>query len=336
MKITKTEKVKMSWGSFTFPITVGTPVSNGGVLADSASAYGLIVRTIFAKPDADETAEIMTGGVIDMEEIVAGYGQELSSAAVQALCGIHFYKEGVCIPTGGSGGGDDSQKWKEETSTPLFNETVTTVTEGDYATANLAYAQEITSEVLSVVFNGTEFTCYRHEGGSYGAPYTEETDTYDFSEYPFTIETSMSSNDIYVAEPGTYNVSVSAETTTYTDSFIKGVAENSTVYVNFVNRPNVGLVCNKTFSEIQEAYKSGANVVGTYATGTNTEIYNLVAVRPSEVDFLSAGIDRLGSTVRIPVISFRSDDGDTDIKRYVATVSATITDESGGGGGDIG
>lgn len=235
MKITKTEKVKMSWDSFTFPITVGTPVSNGGVLADSASAYGLIVRTIFAKPDADETAEIMTGGVIDMEEVSAGYGEELSSAAVQALCGIHFYKNGVCIPSGGSGGGGgvtpeimaqiQNAQWKTEGDVTLFDESVTTATMGPVSIATLSYAKQLTADTLKVTFNGVEYTCNKLNMGGvvqYGARNT--SDGYDFSEYPFSIESTyydggVANNALIAETPGTYTVSASAETVTTTETF---------------------------------------------------------------------------------------------------------------------
>lgn len=243
MKITKTEKVKMSWDSFTFPITVGTPVSNGGVLADSASAYGLIVRTIFAKPDADETAEIMTGGVIDMEEVSAGYGKELSSEAVQALCGIHFYKEGVCIPTGGSGGGgSDDQKWHETTTTQFFSETVTTST-GEFGNeAELAYSSLIDADTLIVTFNGTEYVCPRINLNGMIAYGGIGADGPDFSEYPFAIARIEDKNMVFVENPGTYTVSASAENTTYTDAFKEGVTANVVKEVSNISEADVVLV----------------------------------------------------------------------------------------------
>lgn len=223
MKIFDYEEVVMNWDSFTYPIAVGTPVSVDGVLADNSSAHGLIARTVFAKPDGGDTLKIMTGGFIDMEEIVAGYGQELSSAAVQALCGIHFYKDGVCIPTGGSGGGDDSQKWKEETPTQLFSEAVTTETGRFGNEAELAYSSPIDADTLIVTFNGTKYVCPRiNLNGmiAYGGIGAEGT---DFSEYPFAIARLGVKNMLFVENPGTYTVSASAEVTGYTDDFATGV-----------------------------------------------------------------------------------------------------------------
>lgn len=329
MKIFDYEEVIMNWDSFTYPIAVGTPVSVDGVLADNSSAHGLIARTVFAKPDGGDTLKIMTGGFIDMEEIVAGYGQELSSAAVQALCGIHFYKDGVCIPTGGSGGGDDSQKWKTETSTPLFNETVTTVTEGDYATANLAYSEDITSDVLSVVFNGTEYTCYRNEFGGYGGAYNEADDTYDFSEYPFTIETSMGSNAIFTAEPGTYSISASDKNITYTDAFKKGVAENSTFYVDFEVGIEDTITANRTVSEIQEAYKSGVNIIGRYEGG----LYSLSEYEDTipAFKFIQMALSEEGR-IYITTIAVILDNDSTVVYRTSAYIDGTL--DSGGSDDD--
>lgn len=228
MKIFDYEEVVMNWDSFTYPIAVGTPVSIDGVLADNASAHGLIARTVFAKPDADETLKVMTGGIIDMEEIVAGYGQELSSAAVNALCGIHFYKNGKCISAGG-GGGDDSQKWKEETSTQLFSETVTTTSRYGTVNAYLTYSEPITADTLIVTFNGVEYTVNKKASGDfskYGG--MDEHSNLDFSVYPFALSCdAWGSNTLYTETPGTYTISVVEPIVDYSDKFINGVIKFS-------------------------------------------------------------------------------------------------------------
>ena len=230
-----------------------------------------------------------------------------------------------------SGGGSDDQKWHETTSDVLFSETVTTVTEGDYATANLAYSEEITSDVLSVVFNGTEYTCYRNEFGGYGGAYNEADDTYDFSVYPFTIETSMGSNAIFTAEPGTYSISASDKNITYTDAFKKGVAENSTFYVDFEDGDN-GVVCNKTISEITTAYEGGANVVGRY----DYALYHSYSYSAAPYTFSNTRIDPLNDEVVIREIVLIDTPNGTVIEQYEARVSATIEKISGGGSSPLG
>lgn len=226
MKIFDYEEVVMNWDSYTYPIAVGTPVSVDGVLADNSSAHGLIARTVFAKPDGGDTLKIMTGGFIDMEEIVAGYGQELSSAAVQALCGIHFYKNGKCISTGG--GGSDDQKWHDTTTEQLFSETVTTVASelSDEGVASLSYSNPITADTIKVTFDGVEYICEKHismddniyvYGGFDG-----------FSEYPFYIESEdrggdTAINEIHTATAGTHTVSATTDVVITTDTFKQAV-----------------------------------------------------------------------------------------------------------------
>lgn len=310
MKIFDYEEVVMNWDSFTYPIAVGTPVSVDGVLADNSSAHGLIARTVFAKPDGGDTLKIMTGGFIDMEEIVAGYGQELSSAAVQALCGIHFYKDGVCIPTGGSGGGDDSQKWKEETSTQLFSETVTTVAVEFGNTANLSYADQITAETLTVTFDGTEYVCpliqaygERYYGGFDGeAP--------DFSEYPFFIVSAGTPNvnTIVTSAPGEHTVSAVASITTYTETFIDGVKKNSAFIVHFSSYVE-GITADKTVQEIGDAYDKGYSIIGMFANHSDyNEVYYLqdIYVETGAVSFVNFAITVADALTSVSIKYIRS------------------------------
>ena len=97
MNINKTASVKMRWDTFTFPVKAGTPVSAYGVAANNANAYGLVIRTVPAKPDADDLLQVMTDGTVDMEEVVSGFGTELATAAIKALSGIHVFKNGVRV-----------------------------------------------------------------------------------------------------------------------------------------------------------------------------------------------------------------------------------------------
>lgn len=95
MNINKTASVKMRWDTFTFPVKAGTPVSRYGVLANDANAYGLVIQTVARQPDADEYLHVMTDGVVEMEEVIAGFGTELTSDAMTAMSGIHVFSNGV-------------------------------------------------------------------------------------------------------------------------------------------------------------------------------------------------------------------------------------------------
>ena len=88
MRIDRTASVKMRWDTFTFPIKVGTPINQNGVLANDGSALGIVPETIRRKPDTDGYAYIMTGGQIDLSEI--GY-TSLSAAAMRNMNGIMFF-----------------------------------------------------------------------------------------------------------------------------------------------------------------------------------------------------------------------------------------------------
>lgn len=88
MRITDTTSVTMQWNTFTYPIVVGTPISKAGALANSASAIGIIPRTISAKPQADGSVYLMTGGSVDLSELAYA---NLSADAMQAMHGISFF-----------------------------------------------------------------------------------------------------------------------------------------------------------------------------------------------------------------------------------------------------
>jgi len=250
---------------------------------DNASAHGLIARTVFAKPDADETLKVMTGGIIDMEEIVAGYGQELSSAAINALCGIHFFKNGACIPSGGSGGGGvtpeimaqiENAQWKTEGEVTLFDESVTTVAGDRGNTATLSYAEPITTDTLKVTFNGVKYTCPKISAGI-SVAYGGVTQTGpDFTEFPFAIISNSEGNMIYTETAGTYTISAVDEGTIYTDEFEKAVKSfTGAVEITGSDAPNkadiaiVTLPANMS-AEVQRCIISASG--STFDTETST------------------------------------------------------------------
>lgn len=88
MKILATKSLKGNWGSYTYPIKVGTPFDKDGAVANTAAAIGIVMDQIDKKPDSiEDKLAVMTGGYVDSAEL----GYTLSDAAVQAMKGITIY-----------------------------------------------------------------------------------------------------------------------------------------------------------------------------------------------------------------------------------------------------
>lgn len=124
----------------------------------------------------------------------------------------------------------ENAQWKSETSTPLFNETVTTVEPAEgigFAGATLEYGELIDADTLIVTFEGTEYVCQKRVMGDSFA-YGASPD--DYSVYPFAIASGVDGdvvvNQIVTHLPGEYTVSVASSATTYTDTFKEGVHQN--------------------------------------------------------------------------------------------------------------
>lgn len=97
--------------------------------------------------------------------------------------------------------------------TVLTDESVTTHTGiGSTVLGDLAYSEIITADTIKVTFNGTEYTCTKTAEGSenyYGAEWSEEG--YDFSTYPFAIESRDDhSNYLLTETAGTYSIKIEA------------------------------------------------------------------------------------------------------------------------------
>lgn len=93
-------------------------------------------------------------------------------------------------------------------NTQLFSETVTTVEEEMGNSAELTYSTQIIADSITVVFNGTSYTCPKIEAFDsifYGG-FSESGP--NFSVYPFAIQSSQNAgNVLYTETAGTYAVS---------------------------------------------------------------------------------------------------------------------------------
>ena len=90
------KKVTIDWANVTLPLKEGSPVSSAGVVANSGSAFGIVPQNYFAEP-LEKSIYVLVGGHVDLNEIETLYGSSYDDAAISALNGIHFYKNGKSI-----------------------------------------------------------------------------------------------------------------------------------------------------------------------------------------------------------------------------------------------
>lgn len=111
-----------------------------------------------------------------------------------------------------------------ETREQLFEETVTTVAQGNYSVSNLGYSQQITAETLIVTFDGVEYNCPKQDVGGGYFVYGASTVS-DFSQFPFSLGSSASGNIIYTQTAGEHSVKAVSNmaTVTTTPCFEKAV-----------------------------------------------------------------------------------------------------------------
>ena len=90
------KKVTIDWANVTLPLKEGSPVSSAGVVANSGSAFGIVPQAYNEEP-LEKTIYVLVGGHVDLNEIETLYGSSYDDAAISALNGIHFYKNGKSI-----------------------------------------------------------------------------------------------------------------------------------------------------------------------------------------------------------------------------------------------
>lgn len=121
----------------------------------------------------------------------------------------------------------------KEGYTLLTDESVTTAQdEFGTTTGTLAYSTLIDADTVKVTFNGVEYICENRNhrplnNNVYGAPYNDDTESYDWSEYPFYL-VGVKSDGINVLGTeiaGTYQVKIEAfnETVETSECFEKAV-----------------------------------------------------------------------------------------------------------------
>lgn len=117
-------------------------------------------------------------------------------------------------------------------STQLFSESVTTEVDPEQPDfppiASLLYTQFINLEQIIVSFGGTNYVCNSISDDpsvsvEYGAPWSVELQSYDFSEYPFSLYSEEGKNYFTTETAGTYTIAVSTIAIEVSDAFSDAV-----------------------------------------------------------------------------------------------------------------
>lgn len=97
-----------------------------------------------------------------------------------------------------------------ETWNTVFEGSVTTVAD-DPAPIGTIENLSLNADIIKVTFNGTEYECNKNANESYGAPFDESTEEFDWSEYPFNLSPIIVDNprvDLYTETAGTYTLKI--------------------------------------------------------------------------------------------------------------------------------
>ena len=84
------KKVTIDWANVTLPLKEGSPVSMAGVVANNGNAIGLVPQNYLAEP-LMKSIYVLVGGDVDLAEVNAKFGSNLTSAAKGNMAGIRFW-----------------------------------------------------------------------------------------------------------------------------------------------------------------------------------------------------------------------------------------------------
>lgn len=152
-----------------------------------------------------------------------------------------------------------------ESTTLLTNETVTTAPNDGSNIADLSYSQTIDADTIRVTFDGVEYICPKMDSvfPSYGAPIDNESE-FDFSEYPFHIDSLPIANGLTTKVAGTHTVKietyeVSAEVSECFKRVVQSVAQPLVVWPVSIGTDGSDkwIVTDKTRTEVDTAIRNG-------------------------------------------------------------------------------
>lgn len=147
-------------------------------------------------------------------------------------------------------------------STQLFSETVTTAEQDGMYSARLAYANLIDAGTITVVFDGTEYTCINLAPSDipikeYGAPWSDELEKYDFSTCPFTLSSSSRGNGLITETAASHTIAVTAHTIVTSSDFDTAAQTAMASTIAAIPTPLQVVIGETTFGEVYEAIAAG-------------------------------------------------------------------------------
>lgn len=149
----------------------------------------------------------------------------------------------------------------------LTQESVTTIYDQGFNDGVLSYSQGIDADTIRVTFNGTEYECSVVQGSdtfSYGAEYDPNTDTVDWSQYPFIIASLPTEgvNSITTETAGTYQIKIEAASTTVETSecfeqAVESITSPFVLYVDATTEATPVITVKKFDADVVAALASG-------------------------------------------------------------------------------
>lgn len=160
------ENVTMKWPSDEYIIPAGTPMSRTGI-ANDGNAIGILAREArieFPYPlcvahligkkepkgNQDFTFTLITGGYVNLEEVEAAFGGEISEEAKAAMADIVFVKKNIDL---GGGGGDELEVVVEKTQF-----------EGEEYELPVKPGIVFAGQTLKITFDGVAYVCEPWDG----------------------------------------------------------------------------------------------------------------------------------------------------------------------------
>lgn len=157
-------------------------------------------------------------------------------------------------------------------SSQLFSETVTMGDSGGLAWSELVYSTQITAETINITFDGTEYndvpaivetapfgTVY-----TYGATWSDALGSYDFSVYPFSIESTSNGNSLYTQTSGTHTIAVAGAAIVVGDNFSTAVGISAEPLLATLPTPYAVTIGTTTLKEVFDALASGKIPIATH------------------------------------------------------------------------
>lgn len=195
-------------------------------------------------------------------------------------------------------------------STLLFSETVTTADDGSgIYTGNLAYSSPIDAESIVVTFDGIDYTCGNMSPfpsvSDYGAPWSDNLNSFDFSEYPFNLVSNDSGNVLTTETAGTHTVSSSGSTIVTSADFNSAAQLAVAPTIAAIPTPYSVTVGTTTLKEVFDALAAGEIPVIAYNDGLAN------SPRYIEIILYARVYNRTAYSITI-------DDGTVTVKNYTA------------------